>query len=248
MGTSTLQNGSTLAGLASDSVEGQPKLPGRVVLRSILGSQAYGLATESSDVDRAGVFITPRRELARLRPPAETVVQTDPDFSFHEIGKFFRLALKCNPTILEQLYVEPEFANMVGRRLRAHRDIFLSTPRVVGAFGGYAMDQINRLQRRGDSFSSDTRKRYEKHARHCFRLLWQGRELLETGTLTVRLSEEQANELFAIGALEPTRLIARFNVEDEIFKASASKSVLKDKPNYETAEALLGILRDMSDE
>jgi hypothetical protein len=241
VGTSAQQDGSTFAGLA-----GHPIVPGIVILRSVLGSQAYGMATPNSDYDRQGVFVTSRKELTGLRPPAETISVTDPDYTFHEVGKFIGLALKCNPTILEQLYVEsPEIMTDAGWMLRLRRGWFLSKPRIVGSFGGYAMDQINRLQRRGDgSFSSDTRKRREKHARHCFRLLWQGKELLETGEMAVRLPRDKVDLLFKIGEMNDADLMTAFQEEDAKFKAAAETSNLPETANFNGIANLLDTIRD----
>lgn len=244
MGAGTQQNTEATTGLA-----GHPVVPGQVILRSVLGSQAYGMATPDSDYDRQGIFVASRKRLTGLTQQKETVCVTDPDFTFHEVGKFMRLALKCNPTILEQLYVEdPEVCTHSGSLLRSYAEIFLSRDRVLGAFGGYAMEQIKRLQRRGDgTFSSDTQHRREKHARHCFRLLWQGKQLLEDGHLTVRVHPDKVAQLFEVGRMNDQDLVMAFEQEDALFKASYEKSTLPEKPDFARAEGILTRIRDIAD-
>lgn len=219
--------------------------PGKVILQAVMGSHAYGLARPDSDYDRKGVYVTPALDLLGLRPPKDTVTHTDPDFEYHEVGKFCRLALKCNPTVLEQLFLtgdQYEFTTAEGRALIHARSHFLSKERVRGAFGGYAMDQIKRLQRRGDgSFSSDTRHRKEKHARHCFRLMAQGIDLLNTGHLNVRVADP--DRLFEIGRLPDDEMAAAFALEDAALNEAYETSKLPEYPNSNAIDNLLYEIR-----
>ena len=80
-------------------------IPPNVLLSGIVGSTAYGLATEDSDVDRLGVFAAPTERLVGLHPPQPSVVSSKPDATFHEAGKFAALALKVNPTITELMWL-----------------------------------------------------------------------------------------------------------------------------------------------
>jgi hypothetical protein len=222
------------------------KVPGTVVLQGVLGSHAYGLARPDSDEDRKGVFVADALDLLGLHPPKETVVHTDPDYEFHELGKFCRLALNCNPTVLEQLWLGDEgryeVLGMEGASLLNARSAFLSRRRVKSAFGGYAMAQIQRLQRRGDgTFSSDTKNRREKHARHCFRLLAQGTQLLATGTM--RLKVEDPERLFAIGRMDDEDMTKEFDAANETFLGAAEDSCLPEAPDEGLVDELICEIR-----
>ena len=164
-----------------------------VLLSGIVGSHAYGLATQDSDVDRLGVFAAPTEEILGLHPPADSLVHVKPDITYHEARKYVGLALKCNPTVTELLWLEDyEVTSELGWELIGIRESFLSASYVRNAYLGYATQQFRRLENRGDgSFSSDTRKRTAKHARHLARLLHQGAELWKDGTLRVRLSDPE---------------------------------------------------------
>lgn len=217
----------------------------KIILQAIGGSHAYGLDTESSDVDRYGVFVEPLSSVISLKHFTESIVTNDPDVSLHEVGKFVRLAAQGNPTILDQLFM-PEYEIMTweGERLVKFRGLFLSK-RIYKSYGGYAIDQVRRLNNRDDgSFSSEHRNRYEKHARHCFRLLQQGRQLLETGNLNVRVDNRE--ELFEIGKLPPSDLMTRFETEFKKFDQIETK--LPDLPDYDKINDLLLAIRSVNND
>lgn len=212
-------------------------IPANVILEGITGSKAYGLATKDSDTDLKGVFVAPTSDILGLKTVKETIDHTDPDYSYHEVGKFIKLAMKGNPTILEMLFLT-DYTKLSeeGSILVANRHKFLSNI-IYKSYGRYAISQARRLNARGDSFSSDTKHRYAKHARHCFRLLWQGRELLETGNLTVHVTPEQRKELFDIGDLPVSQLVDRFELEFSEF--DKIESVLPDEPDKKAINVLL---------
>lgn len=208
----------------------------RVILEAVMGSKAYGLDTPESDEDLRAVYVAPTRQVLGLSKPKETIQKNDPDVVIQEVEKFISLALANNPTILEMFFIEDyRVLTDEGQLLVDNRDVFLSQ-RVRKTFGGYAISQVKRLERRADgSFDSDLRKRYSKHARHCFRLIQQGQELLATGKITVRVGNR--DELFAVGKLEPEALKVRFEEEFALFDATASD--LPEQPDVEAANALL---------
>lgn len=223
----------------------------RTLLSGVVGSTAYGLATADSDEDTLGVFLTDTRDVLGLGGAGAVTaskVTTYPDSTMHELGKYCVLALKCNPTVTELLWL-PEYRveTDAGLRLRALRSTFLSTPYVRSAYGGYAMHQAKRLLGRHeagkDGFSSDLAKRTAKHGRHCLRLLVQAQHLLRTGELVIDVSERR-EELFAVGRLaadDPAAFAARF--ERELAALDAIDSVLPEQPDRDAVNDLVVELR-----
>jgi uncharacterized protein len=179
-------------------------IPGTILLAGVVGSTAYGLAHEGSDVDRLGCYAAPTVQFHGLHPPLgkqASHVTTAPDATYHEAGKLAALLLKANPTVTELLWLNShEVTTAAGRLLIAIRSSFLSARAVRDAYLGYATQQFRRIDNRGDgSFSADTKKRTAKHARHLWRLLHQGAGLHQTGRLTVWLPPDQAVACLAFG-------------------------------------------------
>src|SRR5438045_2893931 len=77
---------------------------------TISGAHLYGFASADSDYALRGVHILPAREVLGLNPLTETVESSgieegvEIDLVTHDAGKFFRLLLKKNGYVLEQLY------------------------------------------------------------------------------------------------------------------------------------------------
>lgn len=206
-----------------------------IILEGIVGSHAYGMATPESDEDRLGIFMAPLSQVVGLHwnNNKETIVHSAPDKTYHELGKFCRLALKANPTITELLWL-PEYTvrSFVGRELIQLRDKFLSTHYVQDAYRGYSKQQVKKLVERQSSFSSSTKNRTAKHGRHCIRLLYQGMELLATGNLTVKLGasvSDYCREMGELAASNVKKFVEEWESLDGVFRDVVKDSVLPEK-------------------
>jgi len=214
------------------------------ILEAVVGSQAYGLSTPESDEDRMGIVVFTTSEMLSLRKPSETIVRHNPDIVYHEVEKFMRLAIKNNPSVLELLFLEKyDILTDEGRLLIKNRHDFLSK-QICHSYGGYAIAQARKLNRRGHSFSSKVKNRYSKHARHCFRLLWQGAQLLTEQTLTVKIQDKE--KLFEIGNLSVEELVNKF--EEEFKKFNNIETKLPDRPNYKKLNEILLTIREMNND
>lgn len=218
--------------------------PDNIILEGVTGSTAYGLNTESSDVDIKGVYLLPTREVLGIKfdPQHTTRDHTDPDWVYHELGKFMKLVISGNPTVTELLYLNKStHLSPIGQKLIENRDAFLSTKSVMNAYRGYAFSQAKRLNNRTEQgmegYDSSLKNRFAKHTRHCFRLLMQARQLLETGTLDVRVTPEQREYLFAMGEKSADEVVQEFMRQDAEFDNIVS--VLPDEPDYERLNGIL---------
>lgn len=158
-----------------------------LILQGVVGSTAYGLNRPDSDRDHIGVFVYDRGDYYGLTEPDESIVTKDPDLALHEARKYCRLILKCNPTVMELLWLnEYEYSDHWGQKLISLRTKCLSEAAVREAYLGYAKSQLNRLHNRQGDLNE---KRVAKHAMHMARLTNQGMELYTTGHLTIKVAD-----------------------------------------------------------
>ncbi|MCP3915278.1 MAG: hypothetical protein GY711_06965 [bacterium] len=119
-----------------------------LILRTLSGSRAHGLAREGSDTDTRGVCIPPVKYLLGLSK-FEQHESDGGDHVTYALAKFVRLALQGNPNIMESLFAHDDdilFVNGAGRQLIEARDRFLSK-QLGQRFMGYALDQLKRMER-----------------------------------------------------------------------------------------------------
>lgn len=143
--------------------------PPNTILYVIAGSQAYGTHSPTSDIDVKGVALdTPRGYLGLgtafeqvenpdLFPPLSVFTEREREIiareklegTIYELRKFMRLALGCNPNLIEVLFCrddEVRYITPTGQMLRDNRHLFLSA-KAKHTLTGYAMSQMSRIKR-----------------------------------------------------------------------------------------------------
>ncbi|AKJ14077.1 nucleotidyltransferase [Streptomyces incarnatus] len=157
------------------------------VYSCVMGSRAFGLATDTSDTDRRSVFLAPTPLFWRFeKPPTHVEGPGEERFSW-ELERFCELALRGNPNILECLHSPlVERVDDTGRELLSLRGAFLSR-RAYDSFTRYALGQRRKLD-------ADVRTHGAprwKHAMHLLRLLMSARDLLRTGELRIDVGDQR---------------------------------------------------------
>lgn len=181
---------------------------------TMMGSVAYGVSSDTSDVDVYGVCLPPKEmvfphlageifgfgtQIKRFETWQEhhvTALGKEWDFLVFGLVRFCQLAMENNPNVLETLFV-PErcvlSSSDIGEYLRAHRRDFLHR----GAwhkFKGYAYSQLNKLKSK-----VPTGKRAElaeahgfdvKLGYHVVRLYLEVEQILRTGDLDLERDRE----------------------------------------------------------
>ncbi|MCT7355365.1 nucleotidyltransferase domain-containing protein [Streptomyces sp. 15-116A] len=202
----------------------------------VMGSRAFGLATEGSDTDRRGVFLAPTPLFWRFdKPPTHVEGPGEEQFSW-ELERFCELALRANPNILECLHSPlVEYADDTGRELLSLREAFLSR-RVHETFARYAHAQRRKLEAHVRAHGAPR----WKHAMHLIRLLAGARDLLRTGRLTVDVGERRESLLAVkrgeVPWPEVESLMTRLESEAE---EAASRSPLPAEPDRRRVEDFL---------
>jgi hypothetical protein len=211
-----------------------------LIYRVRLGSHAFGLADEASDVDERGVYLPPATWHWSLQPlPGQIEFKrSGDDVCWWELEKFLRLALKANPNILEALYVpEAHVLQMTdwGQRLRKLRTAFLSKY-LYRTYSGYVLSQFRRMQKR-----QDAGKPYRpKHAMHLIRLLHSGIVALEGRGILVNVGEHREELLHIKTGTVPFEAVhARALELDGRFQEAFTRTALPDRPDVDRVERFL---------
>ncbi|MGA7525075.1 MAG: nucleotidyltransferase domain-containing protein [Acidobacteriaceae bacterium] len=214
-----------------------------VIYQCVVGSRAYGLSRDESDVDRRGIYLPPVDLHWSIYGVPEQLEDRDTDECYWELQKFMVLALKANPNILECLYTPiVEKTSEIGDSLLTRREIFLSKL-VYQTYNGYVMSQFRKLEQ-------DLRNHEEpswKHAMHLIRLLLQGISLLNEQRVPVNV-ESHRTELLSIrdgkmswDEVNRWRLALHREFED-----AYRDTRLPDSPDYaEANRILIGARRKM---
>ncbi|MFE9256928.1 DNA polymerase beta superfamily protein [Streptomyces sp. NPDC006879] len=206
------------------------------VYSCVMGSRAFGLATEESDTDLRGVFVAPTPLFWRLEmPPTHVEGPAAEQFSW-EIERFCELALRANPNVLECLHT-PLVTQITrtGRELLDLREAFLSR-RAHMTFARYAAGQRTRL---AADIGKHGAPRW-KHAMHLLRLLVSCRDLLRSGNLIIDVGTER-DYLLQVrrGEIPWPRVEARMNrLTEEVERAAATTS-LPQEPDRARVEDFL---------
>ena len=122
---------------------------GLLLYEYIRGSQAYGTNVASSDEDRGLIYIAPENKLLGLGfDYQEEILDEKGDTCCWEIGKFMKLLLKSNPTVLEALFIPDDkviYEHPLITEVKKYRDKFL-TKQCFKPFGGYMISQIEKAR------------------------------------------------------------------------------------------------------
>lgn len=120
-----------------------------LLFKYIRGSHAYGLNTETSDIDEGGIFIAPKDVVNGL--PENYVSQVSDerhDAVWYEVGRYLELLTKSNPTMLESLFVPDRcilYKHPIMEKIIEKRDMFITKDAVKSIFG-YAKSQIEKAR------------------------------------------------------------------------------------------------------
>lgn len=116
-----------------------------LLFEAITGSRAYGSDLPTSDHDRRGVFVLPKKEFYGLTDLPQVSDESN-DNVYFELRRFFDLLVKNNPNMLELLAM-PEDCILYRHPLfeKIKPELFLSKL-CKQTFAGYAISQIKKAR------------------------------------------------------------------------------------------------------
>jgi hypothetical protein len=207
-----------------------------VIYRCVVGSRAYGLEHDTSDIDRRGIYLPPAELHWSLFGVPEQLERPENEEAYWEMQKFINLALRANPNVLECLYTPlVETVTPFAQALLNEREMFLSRF-VYQTYNGYVLSQFKKLEQ-------DLRSRGEirwKHAMHLIRLLLSGITILKEGFVPVRV-ENYRDQLLAIRNIQmPWEQVDKWRLAlHKEFEIAYTTSLLPQQPDYSRANQFL---------
>jgi uncharacterized protein len=190
-------------------------LPDNLCYETMMGSVAYGVSSDTSDMDVYGICMPPKdmvfphlageifgfgRQVKRFETWQEHHVSANDktwDFQILGIVKFFQLAMENNPNIIDSIFTPRRCvlsSTTIGEYIREHRRDFLHKGS-WHKFKGYAYSQLNKIRTK-----TPTGKRAElveahgydvKFAYHVVRLLLEVEQILVSRDIDLERDREQ---------------------------------------------------------
>lgn len=162
-------------------------------------------------------------------------IEGNEDDTSWEIGKFLLMATKCNPTVLECfLAPQVEPVSVVGTAIQKLFPHVWNSVDVRNAFVGYGLNQRKKFLDNHGIMHKDKTLRPNKYTVAYLRTLYQGWELLTTGTFTVRIRETQIgpilenwkNGIYSVGDVIELSTFWENRVEEAFLKEPNKKTNL----------------------
>lgn len=239
-------------------------LPDNIHYETMMGSVAYGVSSDTSDVDVYGFCIPPKddvfphlrgeilgfgRQKHRFEQYQEHHVKhtngTEYDLNNYSIVKYFQLVMENNPNMVDSLYTPVNcilHITGIGQMVRDHRDMFLHKG-AYHKFRGYAFSQIakirNRERREGKRKELIEEFGYDvKFAYHTVRLLDEAEQILETGTLDLQRSRKVLKAVRS-GAWTQEQVLEYFDKKERYLEELYHSSSLPHSPDEDAIKSLL---------
>lgn len=196
-----------------------PWLPDNVHYETMMGSVAYGVSSDTSDVDIYGFCIPKKdiifphlrgeipgfgKQIKRFEQWQEHHINDkdadkEYDVAIYSIVKYFQLAMENNPNMIDSLFT-PDFCiqhiSRIGVMVRENRRLFLHKGS-WHKFKGYAYSQMHEAHIKSPEEGS---KRYDsvkkfgwdvKFGYHVVRLISEVEQILSEGDLDLQRNREQ---------------------------------------------------------
>jgi uncharacterized protein len=235
------------------------RFPDRVIHLFVGGSELHGAKVYGTDdLDIYGVYVEPPELVLGLESLPHFVWSTagddrrngpnDVDITLYSLKKWAGLACKGNPTALHFLFAKGAIESGVWRELVGNRSVFLARAHVK-QFLGFADDQLKRVTGRKGRGKKGQRPEIEekygydvKAAMHTLRLLYECKELLSAGTITLPRPERDFLIRVRTGKYSMNKVVA---LAEELFtdcEEAAKNSSLPERVDRAAASSLLAAL------
>lgn len=207
-----------------DFLKTNEHLGSNIILLGLGGSHAYGTNIEGSDLDCRGIALNSKRDIL-YKNNFEQFEDKQTDTVIYSFNKIISLLSNCNPNTIEIVGLKPEhylYLSPIGEELLANKSMFLSQ-RAINSFGGYANQQLSRLE---NALARDryTQSQKEEHIfRSCMNAMLNINERymdFDNGHIDIYIDESEQEdmdtEIFINVSLEKYPLRDYVNIWSEL--------------------------------
>jgi len=230
-----------------------------------MGSVAYGVSNDNSDIDIYG-FVMPPMNI--IFPHTDGAIagfdniqvfsqwqehhifdkssNKEYDFSVFNIIKYFSLVMDNNPNMIDSLFVPRRcvlYTSKIGEHVRENRNIFLHKG-CWQKFKGYAFSQLKKMNTKTPDLDSKRRESWETHgydlkfAYHLVRLLCECEQMLTEKSLDLERNREQLKSIRR-GEWTKERIVEFFERKELSLEELYNKSDLPYGPRREEIKIVL---------
>lgn len=231
----------------------------------IMGSSAYGVSNNDSDVDIYGYCIPPKGILFphtagyiegldknipkfdqwQMHHVKDKDAKKEYDFSVYSILKYFRLVMDNNPNMIDSLFVPRHciiHSTQIHEYVRKNRNKFLHKGS-WHKFRGYSYSQMHKMNIKIPDKNS---KRYEsikahgydlKFAYHVVRLLSECEQIMTVGTIDLQQNREQLKSIRR-GEWTKDQVVKYFEKKESELEGLYNKSKLPHSPDVDWVKNL----------
>jgi predicted nucleotidyltransferase len=242
-------------------------LPDNTQFLGYAGSAAYGVSSDTSDMDCFGFCIPPREivfpftdggrvygfgtQEQRFRVWSEHHVDLPDqrkqyDFSIYNIVDFFHLAMENNPNILDVLFLPRRcilHTTKIAEHVRENRRLFLHKG-AMAKLRGYAYSQMSKIENKTNSSNPKRAATIQEHgfdlkfSYHVVRLMLQCEQILVEHDLDIERNSEVLKSIRR-GEWTLPQLTSWFEVKEKSLETLYANSTLKHSPDEESLKRLL---------
>lgn len=239
-------------------------LENNIQLEVVMGSEAYGVTSGSSDVDVYGFVMPPkdyifphlRGEIVDFSTKGKVFQNwqqhhiddkehgKEYDISIFAIQRFFRLCMENNPNMVDALFVPRRcilHSTEVGEIVRENRKLFLHKG-CWQKFKGYAYGQLNKMNtKKPIGKRKETIEKYgydTKFAYHVVRLLNEVEQILVSGDLDLQKNNDQLKAIRS-GEWDAARVTNYFEQKESQLETLYHESTLPWGPDEDAIHGVL---------
>lgn len=243
-------------------------LPNNLHYETIMGSQAYGVTHDISDVDIYGWCIPPigvvfphrNGHVTGFGPQPDKFEQfqkhhvksadgkREYDFTIYSVVKYLQLVMENNPNMIDSIFTPVNcvtHSTATAEIIRSQRRKFLHKG-AFHKFKGYAYAQMHKIRTMEDSPKQSDRRRESiekfgfdtKFAYHVVRLMQECEQILIDGDLDLQLNNEQLKAIRR-GEVTLEEIQRWFADKEKWLETLYEKSTLPHRPDWKWGTQLL---------